>query len=134
MFQLKLQLIWDSNILYLLSFQITLFWPFVCFVVFKLIMDQLYLCPFPLYINFAHGKTLREVELGVGSAQMFNLLRCVLLPLEIAMRVPIEGCRHTFCRKCIVKFIESSLTCPECRQPIEDKRMGLDMIANNIIN
>lgn len=42
--------------------------------------------------------------------------------------------RHTFCNKCILKLIENSPKCPVCRQSIDEELMGLDHIANNIIN
>ncbi len=40
---------------------------------------------------------------------------CSICLSESKTQAGLDGCVHTFCRKCIVKWSKTSTTCPECR-------------------
>ncbi len=42
--------------------------------------------------------------------------------------------RHTYCKQCIVNWLNKNNTCPICRIKFELNQSGKDLIAFNIIN
>jgi hypothetical protein len=44
------------------------------------------------------------------------------------------NCGHTFCRDCLVSWIDKSNKCPMCRVPVKKEDLHRDLIAFNIIS
>ena len=82
------------------------------------------------------GLTRKFVKLAIISPH----LKCPICldvftsPIRLSCGYYLFISSHTFCRFCLTKYIENSSNCPECRRTIDEKMVGFDRLAAEIIN
>lgn len=71
---------------------------------------------------------------------------CTICLSSIKNEAALDGCSHTFCRKCIVKWSKTENSCPQCRSSfttvttkkstkrIRTKRQSMDADMTRIMN
>ncbi|GAU88884.1 hypothetical protein RvY_01502 [Ramazzottius varieornatus] len=62
--------------------------------------------------------------------ELTSLLRCPLCHGQIVDATTITECLHTFCKSCIVKFLEDNTSCPTCGSLIHQS-YPLDYISHD---
>lgn len=71
--------------------------------------------------------------------QLIDFITCKLCKgyLIDAVTLGLKKCLHSFCRPCAVKYVKDKQECPECKEPINDKRilnrLKPDLILQNIV-
>lgn len=65
-------------------------------------------------------------------------MECAICLDNIKDKMKTLPCHHSFCKKCIYKWLKSSNTCPCCRKKIKMKcnmcRQGCNQCRLNLIN
>lgn len=80
-------------------------------------------------------KKVKPDEIIISRREIEQEFLCPICQELLLESSSLQGCTHTFCRKCITEWYKSSKNCPSCRKPILKKpirNLSIDNILEKL--
>lgn len=77
-------------------------------------------------------RTPLDNEIIISRTEIEEEFKCPICQELLLESSSLQGCTHTFCRRCITEWYKSSKNCPSCRKPILKKPIR-NLAIDNIL-